>query len=205
MDAALRSERHGDHRRRHPFARPGPRHRLRADGVGVARRAVRAASASCRATPTRCRSGAAPTARAACMVGGNALKRAADAIVEKAKPMAAHLLEAAAGDIEFKDGRFAIVGTDRVDGADRRRQGVLPADASCRRSSRSGSRPRARSPASRRTIPTAATSARSRSIPTPARSRSCATPRSTTSAASSTTCCAKARSTAASRRASARR
>jgi carbon-monoxide dehydrogenase large subunit len=47
------------------------------------------------------------------MVGGNALKIAADAIVEKAKPMAAHLMEAAAGDIEFRDGRFHIVGTDR--------------------------------------------------------------------------------------------
>jgi carbon-monoxide dehydrogenase large subunit len=46
-------------------------------------------------------------------VGGNALKRAADAIVDKAKPMAAHLMEAAAGDIEFKDGRFTIAGTDR--------------------------------------------------------------------------------------------
>jgi carbon-monoxide dehydrogenase large subunit len=46
-------------------------------------------------------------------VGGNALKRAADAIIEKAKPMAAMLLEAAAGDIEFKDGAFKIVGTDR--------------------------------------------------------------------------------------------
>ena len=47
-------------------------------------------------------------------VGGNALKRAADAIVEKAKPMAATMLEAAPGDIEFKDGRFRIVGTDRA-------------------------------------------------------------------------------------------
>jgi aerobic carbon-monoxide dehydrogenase large subunit len=46
-------------------------------------------------------------------VGGNALKRAADAIVEKAKPMAAIMMEAAAGDIEFKDGSFHIVGTDR--------------------------------------------------------------------------------------------
>jgi carbon-monoxide dehydrogenase large subunit len=46
-------------------------------------------------------------------VGGNALKKAADAIVDKAKPMAAHLMEAAVGDVEFKDGRFAIVGTDR--------------------------------------------------------------------------------------------
>ena len=46
-------------------------------------------------------------------VGGNALKKAADAIIEKAKPMAAHLMEAAVGDVEFKDGRFGIVGTDR--------------------------------------------------------------------------------------------
>jgi aerobic carbon-monoxide dehydrogenase large subunit len=46
-------------------------------------------------------------------VGGNALKRAADAVIEKAKPMAAMMMEAAAGDIEFKDGRFHIVGTDR--------------------------------------------------------------------------------------------
>jgi aerobic carbon-monoxide dehydrogenase large subunit len=47
-------------------------------------------------------------------VGGNALKKAADAIIEKAKPMAAHLMEASAGDVEFKDGRFGIVGTDRA-------------------------------------------------------------------------------------------
>jgi carbon-monoxide dehydrogenase large subunit len=47
-------------------------------------------------------------------VGGNALKRAADAIIEKAKPMAAMMLEASAGDIEFKDGSFRIVGTDRA-------------------------------------------------------------------------------------------
>jgi carbon-monoxide dehydrogenase large subunit len=46
-------------------------------------------------------------------VGGNALKRAADNVIEKAKPMAAMMLEAATGDIEFKDGRFGIVGTDR--------------------------------------------------------------------------------------------
>ena len=48
------------------------------------------------------------------MVGGNALRRAADQIVEKAKPMAARMLEASVGDIEFKDGKFGIVGTDRA-------------------------------------------------------------------------------------------
>jgi carbon-monoxide dehydrogenase large subunit len=47
-------------------------------------------------------------------VGGNALKKAADNIIEKAKPMAAMMLEAAAGDLEFKDGSFRIVGTDRA-------------------------------------------------------------------------------------------
>ncbi len=47
-------------------------------------------------------------------VGGNALKKAADAIIEKAKPMAAMMLEAAVGDIEFKNGSFHIVGTDRA-------------------------------------------------------------------------------------------
>ena len=47
-------------------------------------------------------------------VGGNALKKAADNIIEKAKPMAAMMMEAASGDIEFKDGSFRIVGTDRA-------------------------------------------------------------------------------------------
>jgi carbon-monoxide dehydrogenase large subunit len=48
------------------------------------------------------------------VVGGSALKRAADAIIEKAKPMAAAMLEADAGDIEFKDGTFKVAGTDKA-------------------------------------------------------------------------------------------
>jgi carbon-monoxide dehydrogenase large subunit len=47
------------------------------------------------------------------MLGGSALKLAADAVIEKARPMAAQMLEAAAGDLSFKDGRFQITGTDR--------------------------------------------------------------------------------------------
>src|SRR5204863_725216 len=38
-------------------------------------------------------------------VGGEALVRAGDKVVEKAKPVAAHLLEASGDDIEFKGGR----------------------------------------------------------------------------------------------------
>jgi carbon-monoxide dehydrogenase large subunit len=47
------------------------------------------------------------------LLGGCALRVAADAIVEKAKPMAAKLLEAAAADIEFAKGAFRVLGTDR--------------------------------------------------------------------------------------------
>ena len=41
-------------------------------------------------------------------------KRAADAIIEKAKPMAAHDAGSGGRRLEFKDGSFRIVGTDRA-------------------------------------------------------------------------------------------
>jgi carbon-monoxide dehydrogenase large subunit len=47
------------------------------------------------------------------VVGGEALVRAADKVIEKAKPIAAHLLEASADDIEFSEGRFGVRGTDQ--------------------------------------------------------------------------------------------
>jgi len=46
-------------------------------------------------------------------VGGTAIVKALDKIVAKGKKIAAHLLEAAEADIEFKDGKFAVAGTDR--------------------------------------------------------------------------------------------
>jgi len=48
------------------------------------------------------------------VVGGSALKRAADGIIEKAKPLAAAMMEADAGDIEFADGNFKVAGTDKA-------------------------------------------------------------------------------------------
>ena len=48
------------------------------------------------------------------VVGGSALKRAADGIIEKAKPFAAAMMEADAGDLEFKDGNFRVAGTDKA-------------------------------------------------------------------------------------------
>jgi aerobic carbon-monoxide dehydrogenase large subunit len=47
-------------------------------------------------------------------VGGSAMYRAMDKIIDKAKKIAAHLLEASVGDIEFADGVFRVAGTDRV-------------------------------------------------------------------------------------------
>jgi carbon-monoxide dehydrogenase large subunit len=46
-------------------------------------------------------------------VGGSAVRVAADRTVAKAKVMAADEMEAAAGDIEYRDGVFSIAGTDR--------------------------------------------------------------------------------------------
>jgi carbon-monoxide dehydrogenase large subunit len=46
-------------------------------------------------------------------VGGVALVNALEKIRTKAKKIAAHLLEASADDVEFKDGQLTVVGTDR--------------------------------------------------------------------------------------------
>ncbi|MGD9616443.1 MAG: xanthine dehydrogenase family protein molybdopterin-binding subunit [Alphaproteobacteria bacterium] len=47
-------------------------------------------------------------------LGGSAVLLATDRIIEKAKAIAAHLLEAAEADIDFADGVFSIAGTDRT-------------------------------------------------------------------------------------------
>jgi carbon-monoxide dehydrogenase large subunit len=47
------------------------------------------------------------------MVGGNALKVAADIIIDKGKGMASALMEADAADLEFKDGSYRVAGTDK--------------------------------------------------------------------------------------------
>jgi aerobic carbon-monoxide dehydrogenase large subunit len=46
-------------------------------------------------------------------VGMAAISKALDKIEVKAKKVAGHVLEAAEGDIEFKDGKFTVKGTDR--------------------------------------------------------------------------------------------
>ncbi|MEM6309299.1 MAG: xanthine dehydrogenase family protein molybdopterin-binding subunit [Pseudomonadota bacterium] len=46
-------------------------------------------------------------------VGGSAMVRAAEKIINKMKKISAHLLEASEGDIELKDGAFSVAGTDK--------------------------------------------------------------------------------------------
>jgi carbon-monoxide dehydrogenase large subunit len=46
------------------------------------------------------------------VVGGEAVVRAADKVIERARPFAAHLLEASEDDLEFTAGRFGVRGTE---------------------------------------------------------------------------------------------
>jgi carbon-monoxide dehydrogenase large subunit len=61
---------------------------------------------------------------------GMAIVEASRLVIEKGKRAAAHLMEAAEGDIEFSDGRFTIAGTDRaidiIELARRMREGRMP-------------------------------------------------------------------------------
>jgi len=47
------------------------------------------------------------------MFAGTALTESAELVIERGKQIASYVLEASAGDIEFKAGRFTIAGTDR--------------------------------------------------------------------------------------------
>lgn len=62
------------------------------------------------------------------MLSGTAIAQASDKVIEAGKQIAAQALEASAGDIEFKSGRFVIAGTDRSIGimelAERLRAGM---------------------------------------------------------------------------------
>ena len=46
-------------------------------------------------------------------VGGTAISKAVDKVIEKGKIIAAHMMEASETDLEFKDGKFTVAGTDK--------------------------------------------------------------------------------------------
>jgi carbon-monoxide dehydrogenase large subunit len=57
--------------------------------------------------------GLATIASRSMIMAGSAMFKTCNAAIEKGRLIAAHLLEAAAGDIEFADGAFRVAGTDR--------------------------------------------------------------------------------------------
>ncbi len=58
-------------------------------------------------------------AAGASSVGGSAVVTAMDKVIAKGRKIAAHLMEAAVEDIEFKDGKFTVAGHGPVPGARR--------------------------------------------------------------------------------------
>ena len=46
-------------------------------------------------------------------VGGSAIDKALDKIIDKSKKIVSHILEAGEGDIEYADGQFTVAGTDK--------------------------------------------------------------------------------------------
>ena len=46
-------------------------------------------------------------------VGGSAIVRSVEKVIAKAKKIAAHLMEASEGDVQFADGKFTVAGTDK--------------------------------------------------------------------------------------------
>ena len=101
-DAADRQGR-GRHRRLARTAR-ATRRRGQPDRRRPARRRRSRTSRCCTATPRSRHKGMDTYGSRSLVVGGEALVRAADKVIEKAKPIAAHLLEADVDDIEFNGG-----------------------------------------------------------------------------------------------------
>ena len=102
-------------------------------------------------------------------VGGSAIVKAMDKVVAKGRKIAAHLLEAAEADVEFKDGKFSVAGTDRSKSlGEVALTAYVPHNYPDGSRSRGSTRPRF---TTRRTSPSrrARTSPKSRSTPIPGR------------------------------------
>ena len=153
-------------------ARPGPRDGVQPDRRRPARRAASTTSRSCTATPSRRLRVSTPTGRARWRSAASPSSRPPRRSIEKAKPIAAHMLEASEDDLEFADGALLGQGHRRGRGtiqdvalavfaAHDLPDGVEPdLDARRRRSTRRTSPSR-----------TAPTCARSRSTPRPGTSK----------------------------------
>ena len=82
---------------------------LVAHRLGVPEEAVRLRQGDSRDVPR----GLASIASRSMLMAGSAIALACDAVIEKGRRAAAHLLEVAEADLEFGDGAFRVAGTDR--------------------------------------------------------------------------------------------
>ena len=105
------ADRQGRGRHRHHAARPGPRDRVEPDRRGRARRAVRGRQRDPRRHPRPRRRAWTPTGRARWSSAASRCTWPREKVVEKARKVAAHLLEAAEGDVEFDGGTFSVKGS----------------------------------------------------------------------------------------------
>ncbi len=96
-----------------PQPRPGPRDHLPAGGRRDARHRREPDRHRARRHRARSRSAWAPTARARSRSAARRSCKATEKIIAKAKKIAAHLMEASDADIELKDGKFTVAGTDK--------------------------------------------------------------------------------------------
>jgi aerobic carbon-monoxide dehydrogenase large subunit len=99
-----------------------------ADRLGIPNTLIRLCQGDTALIPT---GGGHGSSRATYM-GGTAIWRASETIVEKGRPIAAEALEAAEADIAFADGHFAVIGTNRsislLEVAGRARDAGIPLD-----------------------------------------------------------------------------
>ena len=95
----------------HSTARATRRPSRRSSPSGSASRST--TSASCTATPTRCSSAWAPMARARARSASRRSSRRSTRSRPRRRRSPRIMLEAAEGDIEFKDGKFTVAGTDK--------------------------------------------------------------------------------------------
>ncbi len=86
--------------------------RLVAARLGIAPDAVRLIEGDSDEVPV----GTPSVASRSLMMAGSATALACDAAIDKGRRLAAHLFEAAPFDVEFRDGRFGVRGSDRVIG-----------------------------------------------------------------------------------------
>ena len=112
---ARQSDRHGRGAHRLAQPRPGPRDDLRAARVATGSASRSRRSRSCTATPTRCSSAWAPTARAPARSACRRSSRRSTRSIAKGKKVAAlSCWKPPEDDIEFKDGKFTVAGTDKT-------------------------------------------------------------------------------------------